>query len=335
MEAKRFLRITQTPQEVANGFVAYCRHRRVLTRGMCRVGYVRRRPPPAPSGAQVPGVTAASQYTLRGLIANKDIPKDENVVMLSEFACVHPGTALRCKPFMDIIPNDVRQQCFQTEDFVRNSRLSDRSLIRHNQLLMALYMTYLTLLRALRPQELSSTSSADVVQYLDFMPRSEGAFDQLEPHLNGWLAGAQVSRVTENSLATHFGVTVEEVRAVVVYFLCMLYSRVCPMDSKELVRFAFQRTPLEAAVQKVCAGKPEDRLVQEPISFLCPMIDLCNHSDSENVAVMSPERDPSASGPIICLRSLRDIAKGEELTMTYGGSPTELRVIWGMKEVLL
>ncbi|RNF06712.1 uncharacterized protein Tco025E_07511 [Trypanosoma conorhini] len=306
-ENRHLLRLLLSPQEQAKQFVEYCRAHQVITRGLCRIGTT-------PRGG------------MRGLLANKDIKKDENVAMLSVRACLHPGKALREKRFFELLPPREREMFFLRRPFIENSRVADRSLIRHNQLLLAAYMSYLILGSGL-------TEGEQALKYVNFMPRKEGDFEQLTSNLSGALDGAEVCRVCQSALAAHFNVTQAEVRPLLQWSLAMIFSRMAPIDHRRTLRRAFLGTPFENAFE--AAGPEEDKnFVKEPIAFLCPVIDMCNHSEHENVALMVPEHTPTAHEPVICLRSLRDVARGEELTMTYGGSPTELKVIWGMQRVL-
>lgn len=351
-ESRHLLRVLDSPQVLAKSFIGYCKRHHVTTRGLCRIGYARRNPP-------LNGSSNPQNYLLRGLIANKDIPANENVVMMPVTACLHPGVALRCKPFWDILPPDA-QATLRGVQAAYNSRIADRALVRHNQYLLALYMVYLMLLRNLDPARLAATPGGDAMDYIDFLPRDEGNFDQLAAHLSGWLDAPEVCRTSQQALAAHFQLTQAEVRPAIVYALCMLYSRMVPVDHRGCLQYAFQSTPYANAWDDVAAtaalpalpadstasskssgstsasgsGAVNTSLVREPISFLCPVIDMCNHSEQENVAVMVPDREPTLSGPVICLRSLRTITKGEELVMTYGAAPHELKLIWGMQEVL-
>ncbi|KAF5224845.1 hypothetical protein ECC02_002150 [Trypanosoma cruzi] len=306
-ENRHLLRLILTPQEQARQFVEYCRAHQVITRGLCRIGTTKR-------------------GGLRGLIANKEIKKDENVVMLSVRASLHPGTALRDKKFFDLLPLREREMYFLRRPFIENSRLADRSIIRHNQFLLATYMSYLIL-----RNDVNEGSQA--LKYVNFMPRNEGDFEQLMSNLSGALDSVEVCQVCQSALASFFKVTQAEVRPLLLWSLSMIFSRMAPIDHRWTLRHAFSGTPFVDAFD--ITGPDDDKnLVKEPIVFLCPVIDMCNHSDHENVALMVPEKTPTAHEPVICLRSLRDIENGEELTMTYGGSPTELRVIWGMQHVL-
>ncbi|KPI83576.1 hypothetical protein ABL78_7379 [Leptomonas seymouri] len=354
-ESLHLLRVLDSPQVLAKSFIGYCKRHHIITRGLCRIGYARRSPlSTAHSSPQ--------DCLLRGLIANKDIAQNENIVMMPVTACLHPGVALRCKPFWDLLPPGA-QATLQDATVAYNTRISDRSLIRHNQYLMALYMVYLMLLRNCDPARLATTPGGDVIDYIDFMPRNEGNFEQLVAHLSGWLDGPEVCRTSQAALSNHFQLTQAEVRPAIVYALCMIYSRMVPVDHRACLQYAFQSTPLahawdDVAATAALAALPSGTasaagaeagavgghgggergvnmsLVQEPISFLCPVIDMCNHSTNENVAVMVPDREPTLSGPVICLRSLRPIAKGEELVMTYGAAPHALKLIWGMQDIL-
>ncbi|CAD2219163.1 hypothetical protein AGDE_02182 [Angomonas deanei] len=347
-ENRHLLRVLKSPNEIAKDFIAYCKLKQVTSRGLCRVGYVQRKPPSA-AGDRYGLPSDPSRYRLRGLIANKDIEKDENIVIVPERSTLSPATALRCKPFMSLLPPEMQREYFLTDKFIKNSRIIERSLVRHNQLLLAWYMTYIIVMSALEPATLATVPGSEVMQYINFMPRSEGQFDTLADHLSGWLDTPEMSRQGQVALASRFGVSQAEIRPVILYCLCMIYSRMVPVDHRGLLQFAFRETELENKFTSTALPTPDANgilppatapspVVDEPIGFLCPMIDMCNHSTHENVAVMVPNDEnykPSAlTGPVICLRSLRPIRKDEELTMTYGAAERELKLIWGMVEIL-
>ncbi|KAG5504367.1 hypothetical protein JKF63_04816 [Porcisia hertigi] len=347
-ESRHMLRVLDSPQVLAKSFIGYCKRHHVTTRGWCRIGYVRRTSPPNSN-------LNPHNHLLRGLIANKDIAKDENVVMMPVTACLHPGAAFRCEPFWKLLAPEV-QTALSDMACAYNSRIADRSLIRHHQLLLALYMTYLILLRNCNAAQVSATPGGDAIEYINFMPRNEGNFERFAAHLAGWLDAPEICRSAQTSLASHFKLTQAEVRPVIIYALCMIYSRMVPVDHRACLQYAFQSTPWACAWDNIEATAPlsmlppspsagavdsvdprgvKASLVRDPISFLCPVIEMCNHSDRENVAVMVPDREVTlATGPVICLRTLRPIVKGEELTMTYGAAPHELKLIWGMEDVL-
>ncbi|CAJ1008666.1 putative SET domain containing protein [Leishmania naiffi] len=346
-ESRHMLRVLDSPEVLAKSFISYCKRHNVTTRGRCRIGFVHRSPPHNTH-------TRPENYLLRGLIANRDISKDENVVIMPVTACLHPGAAFRCEPFWRLLAPEV-QVVLGDLACAYNSRIVDRSLIRHNQLLLALYMTYLVLQRNCNPPLLSAMPGGDAIDYINFMPRNEGNFEQLAAHLAGWLDAPEICRSAQASLASHFQLTQAEVRPVIIYALCMIYSRMVPMDHRACLQYALQSTPLarawdnieataapaalpppsSAGVAGVGSSGVNPSLVRDPISFLCPVIDMCNHSDNENVAVMVPDHHAaSVAGPAICLRTLCPVAKGEELTMKYGAAPHELKLIWGMQDIL-
>lgn len=366
MEIQHLLRVLASPQAVAKDFASYCKRNQVMTRGMCRIGFIQRKPPKEAKPQSGAGYLAmeASQLQLRGLIANKDLKKDDNVVMLSERACIHPGRAVRCEPFMKLLPEDLCRDQFLHPRLLMNERLASGSLIRYHHLLMGLYMSYMLLAHRCRPDwAKTQIPGSDAIQYVDFMPRTEGDFRVLALHLARWLDTSTAVRESEAALAKQFDVSPAEVRPLLVYSLCMIFSRGVPVDHKGLLHTAFRGTPQEKWVgQPLHAGEltaggdggagvtPEictpgsHEFVKEPISFLCPILDMCNHSTQENVAVMVPSSSSASGGaaynpnptvgPVICLRTLRDIRKGEELTMAYGAAAEELKVVWGMPHIL-
>lgn len=354
-EARHLLRVLSTQKETAHAFQRYCIKNSIVTRNMCRIGKATRSTQltVSASGSTSTAPTQAP-VALRALVARTDIATGENVVVMPVEATLSPATALRCAPFLSLFPPDVQERHFFTEAFARNSRIAERSVVRCNQLLLALYMTYLILAKTLANERLVALpGGGDAIAYLDFLPRSEGRFDRLEVHIAGALDASEVCRTGQSALAGQFGLTQAEVRPVVSFCLCMIFSRMVPVDFKHTLHYAFQDTPLskyfaesvappEAApplnapgsnAAAVVTREQNPQLVPEPIAFLCPVIDLCNHSLSENVAVMAPFVPDKRA--VICLQTLRDIKAGEELTMNYSSVPNELRTIWGMDPILL
>lgn len=444
MEVQHLLRVTSSPTQIAKNFSAYCKRYQVVTRGLCKIGFIHRSPIRPVSGDVGKNAITNPFPPLRGLIANKDLKKGENVVMLSERACLHPGRALRCTAFLQLLPLIWRDKWIGNLNLLLcNERLHAGSPIRHHQFLLALYMTYMIIGHRLRPEVFGTARDmaasnypppmeggggasrrstvihdADVIEYLDFIPRTEGDFRMLSLHLarsldNTASPSFEMVRDCESVLAKHFDITPAEVRAVVLYTLCMLFSRVVPVDHKGLLQASFRYTPFEmSAVEQWLQQEQQQQhpssspsssfsspytpspsptgneglygheFVKEPLSFLCPIIDMCNHShrSAENVAVMVPTSippafplsssaastpsacqhssesqsslptveqsphtttssstsssssayAPSSGSPIICLRTLRDVPKGEELTMCYSDSLDEQKLIWGI-----
>lgn len=369
MECQHLLRVMAPPTTIAKEFATYCRRNNVVTRGLCKIGFITRRPPsstiPQSSSGILPPL-APEQCRLRGLIANKDLKKGENVVMLPERACLHPGRALRCEPFVRLLPQEWRSALEKKnpERLLLNERLMPGSLIWHHQLLVALYMAFIMAGYQLKADWMArDVPGSDAIHYLNFLPRDEGNFYALSVHLMKWLDAAPIIRESEGALAKQLSVTQAEIRPLLLYALTMVFSRMVPVDHKGLLEASFRKTELEGWFSLPQDGEPsasgsqspgetppttdgsaapaivpevKEGFVKHPISFLCPIIDMCNHSASENVAVMVPATAPAsaASGPIVCLRTLRDIAKGEELTMSYTTQLNELQVIWGMTSIL-
>ncbi|CCW68276.1 unnamed protein product [Phytomonas sp. Hart1] len=360
-ESFRLLRVPYSVQEITNHFVEYCLQNHILARGLCRIGYIQRCKPilqlSSESSNAVEKTTSNPTTLLRGLVANKNIPKDTNVVMLPLSACIGPSNVVKCASFFNVFPCEEREKYFYQAASVQNSRVAEKSLIRHNQLFLALYITYLLLVRALKPDALREIPGSYAINYLDFLPRSEGNFAELETCMVITLETVEACRIGQTCLATHFNIPQAEIRPLLVWALCMIYSRMVPIDERGLLEEAFRDTPAAhmfagttQALRQISAGTNNanhtstdsnndnsgpasgSALVTEPISFLCPVIDMCNHGDKENVAVMVPDAAPRR---VVCLRTLRNVAQGEELIMTYSQSPAELRTIWGMSQVLV
>eukprot|EP00388_Colpodella_angusta_P024718 GDKK01000012.1.p1 GENE.GDKK01000012.1~~GDKK01000012.1.p1 ORF type:complete len:512 (-),score=41.12 GDKK01000012.1:36-1544(-) len=147
-------------------------------------------------------------------------------------------------------------------------------------------------------------------------------------------------------------------KSVLIWALAMIYSRSTVVDHAPTLQKCFEgllfpSTSDPRAVEKFFSpdtanpsvtanASPSDTTASavgksvhrdKLLPMMCPIIDLCNHtSDSakENVAVYVPDVEQQHTR-MVCLRSLRSIAPGEELCMMYGVGDRELDVFYGMR----
>lgn len=141
---------------------------------------------------------------LRGLVANRFIAKDENIVMMPVRACLHPGLPFKCFAFTDLIPRPLMNNIFSSECYLRSDRLLAHSIIRHNQFFLTLFITYLLIIRKHYNHLLTSLNGADVLHLIDFVPRNEGDFEVLYTYMHKQLTDAEASRQCMQLLCKHF-----------------------------------------------------------------------------------------------------------------------------------
>lgn len=300
------LRVLKSERDVAAAFVQYCKRHRVLTRGMAKVGMT-------PRG-------------LRGLIATKRIPANETCVVASTDAAISVISAVADPNFTSLFSDEV-QYLMLHDPQVLFGRVGKSSL-RFSQLVPALYMTC----AVVDPVEVNW---GGVRQYLDFLPRHEGNFVQLRHNLAPVIDKDPLAGQCQNAIASHFRVSEAEVRQVLLWCLTMLFSRQAIVDHKATLLRVLEKNPAFRHVYDADPGP----MVAQPLPMLLPMIDMCNYSPAENVAPMAADHFVGA-GPgavavnAVCLRSLREIQEGEELTMAYGANERELQVLFGMPKIL-
>lgn len=152
--------------------------------------------------------------------------------------------------------------------------------------------------------------------------------------------------------------TENEAKSTLIWALAMIYSRSTVVDHAPTLQKCFEgllfpSTSDPRAVEKffspdavspsvtantapndttsAAVGKSVSR--DKLLPMLCPIIDLCNHTSDpakENVAVYVPDVEQQHTR-MVCLRSLRSIAPGEELCMMYGVGEREFDIFYGMR----
>ena len=302
------LRVVKSERDVAAAFVQYCKQHRVLTRGMAKIGRT-------PRG-------------LRGLLATKFIPANETCVVASTDAAISVVSAIADPTFTNLFSDEMQYLMLHDTNILFGK--VGKSSLRFSQLVPALYMTC----AVMDPVE---THFGGVRAYLDFLPRHEGNFVQLKHNLAPVIDQDHMTLQCQNAIATHFRVTEAEVRQVLLWCLTMLFSRQTIVDHKSTLMRVLEKNTSFRHVYDADSGP----LVVNPLPMLIPMIDMCNYSkkEHENVAPMAADHFIGA-GPgavavnAVCLRSLRDIQAGEELTMSYGANERELQVLYGMPTIL-
>ena len=149
-----------------------------------------------------------------------------------------------------------------------------------------------------------------------------------------------------------------EAKSVLIWALAMIYSRSTVVDHSPTLQKCFEGllfpstadprasekffapdTVAPAQTTNIGASDTTSAAVGKSVNrdrllpMLCPIIDLCNHTSDpqkENVAVYVPDVEQQSTR-MVCLRSLRSIAPGEELCMMYGVGERELDIFYGMR----
>lgn len=292
-------RTTKSAEEVAKGFALFCKNYNVITRGYVRVGKT-------PRG-------------LRGLIAAKDIPKDDNVIIVPDHAILTCFESLRSTNFIKFVESqDVKV------DF-SYANLSNRvggTFIYDHHVMMALYIAH-TLLAAENAEKFRPL--------VDYMPRGEGNFTDLQVLLDRAIDHSQLYNTVGMALASAHHVSPQDFRAVMIWAMCMVISRSIPVEHKDTIKKLAKDTPLEAEI----AARETGTTTNFHVSCVVPLIDMINHDENDNVAIAVPDVDMKHSRCVIA-RSLRPISKGEEITMKYGGvhDPNMLKIFYGIHEVI-
>lgn len=292
-------RNSKTAEEVAKGFAMFCKTNSVITRGYVRVGKT-------PRG-------------LRGLIAAKDIPKDDNVIIVPDQAILTAFEALRSSNFI----HAVESQDVKVEFTYAN--LSNRvggTFIYDHHVMLALYITHCLL---------AEESAEKFRPVVDYMPRGEGDFTDLQVLLERAIDHSQLYNTVGMALANYHRISPQDLRACVVWSLCMTISRSIPIEHTETIKKLAKDTKLEAEI----SGRETGKTANFHVASIVPLLDMINHDEHDNVAIAVPDVDMKHSRCVIA-RSLRPIAKGEEITMKYGGvhDPNMLKIFYGIPNVI-
>eukprot|EP00672_Neobodo_designis_P021709 CAMPEP_0174829430 /NCGR_PEP_ID=MMETSP1114-20130205/1924_1 /TAXON_ID=312471 /ORGANISM="Neobodo designis, Strain CCAP 1951/1" /LENGTH=315 /DNA_ID=CAMNT_0016063177 /DNA_START=30 /DNA_END=977 /DNA_ORIENTATION=- len=309
------LRSSYTNVEIAKRFGAFCKEAGIVTRGIVKVGMT-------PRG-------------LRGVVATKAIPVNETVIVVPDKAFMTAFDALRNKDFVDNVCGG--EFPLQVDDL--RARIMGGFLYVHH-VLLAYYMADTLLLgdhidstplsESLSPieKELKLTPNGGFNRYVDFLPRSEGNFQELRGILERTLRTWQLNEDLEGNLGARHRISREDAREVVLWAIMMVLSRSLPIEHKGTLERIFAKTDFLSLLEK------EPTETQYSIPVMCPLLDMVNHSNqNENVVVMVPEDGMREMRPIVA-RALRPIAAGEEVTMRYGMTdPYGLKVFYGMEDI--
>lgn len=301
-------RCSKSPEAVAKGFANFCKTNSLVTRGMCRVGRT-------PRG-------------LRGLVAAQDIKADESVIIVPDNAIITCFDPLRSQSFLSAVTSSRNPNAVSDlNDVFPYSKLHTRvgtTFLYDHHVMLALFITHLLL----APPETEKFRD-----YIDYLPRGEANFHELTLMLERAIDHCQTyTRIAPALCAAHH-VSVEDLRAATVWALTMVISRSIPIEhTRTLEKFAEGAGQIERdLVEKEKNNTPNASC---HVSALIPLIDMLNHDENPNVAIAVPDVESSKRRAIIA-RSLRPIAKGEELSMMYAGQhdPQLLSVFYGMQYI--
>lgn len=292
-------RSTKSAEEVAKGFAAFCKSNNVITRGYVRVGKT-------PRG-------------LRGLIAAKDIPKDDNVVIVPDHAILTSFETLRSTNFIHAVESQDIKLDFTHKNL--SSQVGGTFIYDHH-VMLALYISH-TLLAA--------ESAEKFRPLVDYMPRSEANFTDLTVLLERAIDHSRLYNTVGMALANHHHVSPQDFRSVLIWALCMVISRSVPLEHTKTIQKLAKDTPLEQEIGERETGTTTNF----HLSSIIPLLDMINHDENDNVAIAVPDVDMKHSRCVIA-RSLRPISKGEEITMKYGGvhDPQMLKIFYGIPEII-
>lgn len=289
--AAHILRPKRTPTEIAQRFGAFCKDKSILTRGMVRIG--------------------ATPRGIRGATAAKDIEINESVIIVPDKAFLSVFDAFRSDDFVDVCGGSLPL----VPDSI-NERIASTVLFTH-QIILGYYAAHVMLVD-------DDAASNQFTKYLDFLPRGEGNFSELQIIIERSLDAWPENERLEEALAKRHRLSLPEVRGMVHYALTMVISRALPIEHKKTLTHAMKDTDFV----ELLAGEPDQTRYSIPI--MCPLLDMVNHSPDENVAVMVPDDDSKDFAAVVA-RSMRKIRKGEEIVMTYGiNDPYGMQVFYGI-----
>lgn len=299
-------RCNKSADAVAKGFAGFCKESGIVTRGMCRVGRT-------PRG-------------LRGLIAAQDIKADDSVIIVPDNAIMTAFEPLRSQSFISAVTSPRNPNAIDLYDVFPYQKLSSRigtTFLYDHHVMLALYMSHILLAPA---------ETERFRPYLDYLPRGEANFHELQRMLERAIDHSSTFSRTAPALCSAHHVSMEDMRGVTVWALTMVISRSIPIEhTKTLEKFAEGTGPLEHDVLEKDKGT---QTASFHVSAMIPLIDMINHDENDNVAIAVPDLETSKKRAVIA-RSLRPIAKGEEITMKYGGAhdPQMLALFYGCQHV--
>jgi hypothetical protein len=312
------LRSKYSSTDVAKRFGAFLKDHSIVTRGFVKVGLT-------PRG-------------IRGVVATKLIPVNENVIVVPHKAFITAFDAARNQDFVNKVcggtfpmaPDGITERC-------------QGGFLYVHQVLLGYYMADIFLLGdhvdatpqseaavpAAQANMPSLTPGGGFVRYVDFLPRSEGNFTELREIVRRTVKAWEINEELENNMAKRHHLSVEDVREVVDWTTMMVISRALPIEHKATLEKVMEKTNFAPLLEK------EPVQTQYSIPVMCPLLDMVNHSaQNENVAVMVPDHAMRETRPIVA-RSLRPIQAGEEIVMRYGiADPYGMRVFYGMEDIL-
>ena len=292
-----FVNVGKSAEVIARNFGSFLKARTVLARNI-KVGL-------------------SSERKIRGLIATQDHPNESILVALPASSILSHATAMADLSFAEVFKDYPLMTPEKTNDVVPGSWM------RLQQYVLALYIVHLILSR----DPTAETTPKHWLNYIDFLPRSENPFNELSKYLEAFYSHADLCTDSMRLLCEKHKVGMGEMKEAVKWATAMVVSRGLPVEHRETVLGAMAGTPFYEYVEGLEA--PNGRLKQLQ-AVMCPLMDVCNHADAENAAVMAADQ-PILNQRFLCLRSTKPIKAGEEVLMKYAvRSPLELSFFYGI-----
>lgn len=293
MFLSRLVRVDRSADIIAKNFSAYCKVKAIISKGQVKIGTTAR--------------------GLRGVIANKDIGANENIITVPHTAMLSPMDAVRDAGFSSILAKA------NLPPIVTPATINEKihgSFIRRSYVALGLYICHVILTNDFEQHE--------VLKYLDFLPRGESSFAKLNGILTSLLECDEPTVANVAAVALAHSVDANELREMMHWALAMVFSRSMALDHGPTIE------KLAAGTSFVADMPPEQTLA---FPTMVPLIDMCNHGTDENAGMMVPDAEMQQLRCIV-LRSLRTIKKGEEIVTRYGSNnPQELETIYGIDQV--
>ena len=297
----------------AKNFGAYCAAHQVKSMGQLKVAK---------------GPTSGC----RGLVARKAIPQGGTVVAVPRAAWLSVVDAVKDHGFLARAAIDTQGNFPIPRDNIGARTLG--GFVQHHHVLLGLYMCDILL-----QDDVDANNGR--LKFVDFMPRYDGDFSQLITQMAPLVEATPLTEPISAMLARHYKLERDALFGLLMWCLCMLFSRSVPMAHPPVVAALTRHTPFAAlgelpapASQQEAQERAKAGLAGLPV--LVPMVDLVNHArDASGVnvelAVPTAPVGGVGEGDVLVLQATKPIAVDEELLMQYaGGDANYARIFYGV-----